>query len=62
MLIFLKYSGTPQIQSPMGQKNLAVLTGDHINEGILTRKCMAIFYGCKAGFYWISYRSNLISG
>ena len=50
MLIFLKYSGTPQIQSPMGQKNLAVLTGDHINEGILTRKFMAILYGCEAGF------------
>ena len=28
--------------SPMGPKNLAVLTGDHINEGFFTRKCMAI--------------------
>ena len=37
------YRGTPLIRSPMGQKNLAVLTGDHINEGIFTRKCMAIW-------------------
>ena len=37
----------------MGQKNLAVLTGDHINKGILTRKCMANLYGCKVGFYCI---------
>ena len=37
----------------MGQKNLAVLIGDHINEGILTRKCMANLYGCKAAFYCI---------
>ena len=27
----------------MGQKNLAVLMGDHINEGIFTRKCMAVW-------------------
>ena len=26
------YSGTPLIQSPMSQTNLAVLTGDRINE------------------------------
>lgn len=29
----LIYSGTPLIRSPMGQKKLAVLTGDCINEG-----------------------------
>ena len=27
----------------MGQKILAILTGDRINEGIFTRKCMAIW-------------------
>ena len=27
------YSGNPLIRSPMGQKNLAVLTGDRINGG-----------------------------
>ena len=52
MLIFLKLQWNPTklTQSPMGQKNLAVLTGDHINEGILTRKFTAILYGCEAGF------------
>ena len=29
------YSGTPLIRSPMGRTNLAVLTGDRINEGFL---------------------------
>ena len=39
------YSRTPLIGSPMGQKNLAVLMGDHINKGFFTRKCMAISPG-----------------
>ena len=29
----------------MGQKNLVVLMGDHINEGFLTRKSMAVLLG-----------------
>ena len=33
-----RYSGTPLIRSPMGQKKLAVLT-----RGFFTRKCMAVF-------------------
>ena len=36
------YSGTPLIRSPIGQKNLALLTGDRIKEGFLTRKCTAV--------------------
>ena len=31
----------------MGQKNLAVLTSDHINEGFLTRKSMAVLLGSQ---------------
>ena len=33
---------TVEPQSPMGQKKLAVLTGNRINEGSFTRKCMAV--------------------
>ena len=37
------YSRMPLIREPTGQKNLALLTGDRINEGfIFTRKCMAV--------------------
>jgi len=42
---FPQYSGTPLIRSQMGQENLAVLTGDRINEGFYTRKCMAVLPG-----------------
>ena len=38
----MKYSGTLLIRSLMGQKNLAVLTGDHINWGSFKRKCLAV--------------------
>ena len=37
------YSGRPLIRSPMGQKKVAVLTGDRIKEGIFTRKCRAVW-------------------
>ena len=60
------YSTTPLIRSPMGQNNFAILTGDHINKGFFTRKCMATlpygpkkvaiitrWQGCKAGFHCI---------
>ena len=40
-----KYSGTPLIWSLMGQKKIAVLTGDRIIEGFFTRKCMAVLPG-----------------
>ena len=33
--VLSKYSGTPLIRSPLGQKSLAALTGDRINEGFL---------------------------
>ena len=37
------YTGTPLIRSLRGQKNLAVLTADHINEGLFfTRICMVV--------------------
>ena len=39
------YSGTPLIRSPTGKKILAVLTGDCINEGFFTKKCMAVLLG-----------------
>ena len=49
----LNYSGTPLIQSPMDQKNLALLT-----RVFFTRKCMVVFArqlyyqgGHKAGFH-----------
>ena len=44
----------------MGQKNLAVLMGDHINKGFFTRKCMAISPGgqIKVGIItrWLYYQ------
>ena len=45
--IFCFYSGTPLILSPIGQKKLAVLTGDRINKGFFTRKCMAVLPGSQ---------------
>ena len=39
------YSRTTLIRSSMGQENFAVLTGDHINDGFYTRKCMAVLPG-----------------
>ena len=38
-----QYSGTPLVWSPMGQKNLAVLTGDHINESFFYKKMCGHF-------------------
>ena len=46
ILCICKYSGTPSIRSPMGQKTLAVLRGDRTIEGFSTRKCMVVFAGC----------------
>ena len=40
-----RYSGTPLIRSPMGQKSLALLTSDGINEGFFTRKCVVVLPG-----------------
>ena len=37
-----KYGGTPLIRSPMGQKNLAVLTGDRIDKGFFDKKVYSI--------------------
>ena len=56
----LVHSGNPLIRSPMGQKNLAVLTGDRINEGFFFYKKMYGRFpgrpkkqGCNnAGFHW----------
>ena len=40
------YSGTALIRSPVGQKSLAVLTGDRINEIIFfLRKIMVVLLG-----------------
>ena len=35
-----RYSGTPLIRSPMGQKRLAVLRVDRIDEVFFTEKCV----------------------
>ena len=40
-------SGTLLIRSSMGQKTLACLRSDFINEGFFTRKCMAILPDCQ---------------
>ena len=40
---FLNYSGNPLIRSPIGQKKLAVLTGDRINEGFFYKKMYGRF-------------------
>ena len=37
------YSGTPLIRSSMGQKNLAVSTGDRINKGFFYKKMYGHF-------------------
>ena len=37
------YSGTPLIQPPMGQKHLAVLTGDRISEVFFYKKMYGRF-------------------
>ena len=51
-LFIWKYSGTPLIWSLMGQKKLAVLTGDRINEGFFLQEnvwpfCQAAKKGAK---------------
>lgn len=38
LIIFIIYSGTLGIWSPMGQTKLAVLRGDRISKGFFTRK------------------------
>ena len=57
----LVYSGNPLIRSPMGHKNLAVLTGDRINEvfffflqeNVWSFSRAAKKQGCNnAGFHW----------
>jgi len=40
-LVEIQWKAVKFIRSPMGQKNLAILMGDRINEGFLTRKCIA---------------------
>lgn len=38
LLHVVDYSGTPLIQSTMGPKKLAILSGDQINEGLAGRQ------------------------
>lgn len=38
LLHLVDYSRTPLIQSTMGQKKLAILSGDQINEGLAGRQ------------------------
>ena len=44
------YSGTPLIWSPMGQTNLAVLTGDRIDEGFLQENVWLFCQAVRRGF------------
>lgn len=41
LIIFIIYSGTLGIWSPMGQTKLAVLRGDRISKGFFLRKIMS---------------------
>ena len=41
---FQVYSGAPLIQSPMGQKKMAVLMGDRNNEGLFLQENLWPFF------------------
>ena len=43
LLLVTTYSGTPLMRSPMGQKKLAVLKDDHVNEGFFYKKMYGRF-------------------